>query len=153
MTQALPFAHRRLRQTQILGRNAVQRYQQIVIGAQLDVVAGSRRSIKDHRSEIVAMRCAQVVDQMIQRFLNNFFRHLFPSLNSARILSEVPRPGPTVIFDWRAHCGQGASVTVGYQLPPAPPPPKLPPPPQPPNPPPPPPKPPPPQPLLHPPHP
>ncbi len=75
MSQALPLAHRRLRLTQVLGSDAMERYQQIVVGAQLDVVANRRRSIEHDRGKVFAVRCVQVFQKTLQTFLDTRFNH------------------------------------------------------------------------------
>src|SRR6266513_219392 len=65
MTQSLPLAHRCLGEAQILRRDSLQGYEQIVVGTQFDVIARSRRAVEHDGDEIVAMRGLQISQETV----------------------------------------------------------------------------------------
>src|SRR5215510_2258695 len=82
MAQSLPLAHRRLRLAQIFRRDPMQCDQNVVIRAQLDVIAGRSRTVQDHTRQIVPVRRTQILNQSTQRFLYSRVNHL-PSSSRA----------------------------------------------------------------------
>src|SRR6185369_11264791 len=75
MAQPLPFTHRRLCLAQVFRRDALERDQDVVVRAQLDVIACSGRAVEHDRSEVRSMRRAQILDQSLQSFLYYSFDH------------------------------------------------------------------------------
>src|ERR1044071_1353929 len=69
VAQALPLAHRRLCLAQVFRRDAVERDQYVVIGAQLDVIACRRGAVEHDRGEVCSMRRAQILDESVECFL------------------------------------------------------------------------------------
>src|ERR1041385_1780899 len=79
MAQPLPLAHRRLRLSQIFGRDALQCDQEVVVGAQFNVIAGCGRSIQDYASKVIAVRRTQIVDESFESFFNRRVYQLPPA--------------------------------------------------------------------------
>ncbi len=77
MAQPLPLTHRRLRLAQVFRRDAVQRDQDVVVGAQLDVIARSGRAVEHDRGEVCSVRCAQILDESLESFFYSSLNHNF----------------------------------------------------------------------------
>src|SRR5258706_4319400 len=92
---AKPIAHRLMRQTQILRGDSIQNNQQVVIRAQLYMIAGRNGSVQNYRGKILAVRRAQFIDEAVECCVNLVSHSISPATSSSCPGISPPLDRPT----------------------------------------------------------
>src|SRR5690349_23743621 len=74
---------------QIFRRDAIESDQDVVIGAQLDVIARRRRAVEHDRGEVCSMCRAQILDESVECFLYHSLNHRSSPASSRTSTTEV----------------------------------------------------------------